>query len=127
MGEHPNAAVVRELLAAFNAQDEDAIRARMAEDVKWHMIGGETAEGLEALADTMGEADEDFRIETDVHDIVASDDHVVALVNAKAIVGDQTFDYRTAEILHVKDGKVTERWAFSDDTEAINSFFGQFS
>jgi hypothetical protein len=32
--------------------------------------------------------------------------------------------YRTAEILHMKDGKVTEHWAFSDDTAAITDFFG---
>jgi ketosteroid isomerase-like protein len=31
--------------------------------------------------------------------------------------------YRTAEIYHVADGKVTARWAFSDDTAAINEFF----
>jgi hypothetical protein len=24
----------------------------------------------------------------------------------------------------MRDGKVTERWAFSDDTERINKFFG---
>jgi ketosteroid isomerase-like protein len=38
-------------------------------------------------------------------------------------MGDQSLTYRTAEILHMKDGKITERWAFSDDTEAINRFF----
>jgi len=31
--------------------------------------------------------------------------------------------YRTAEIYHIRDGKVTARWAFSDDTAAINEFF----
>jgi len=38
-------------------------------------------------------------------------------------MGDQTFSYRSAEIYHMRDGKVTERWAFSDDTAAINAFF----
>jgi hypothetical protein len=37
--------------------------------------------------------------------------------------GDDTFTYRTAEIMHVEDGKATERWAFSDDTAAIVAFF----
>jgi ketosteroid isomerase-like protein len=31
--------------------------------------------------------------------------------------------YRTAEIYHIRDGKVAERWAFSDDTAAITAFF----
>jgi len=45
-------------------------------------------------------------------------------VNATATKDGQTFKYRTAEIHHIKDGKITERWAFSDDTDRINKFFG---
>ena len=127
MEEHPNVTAARAMFEAFDTQDVESIRANMAEDVVWHMIGGETVVGLQALAEMMGAAEGDFRIETEVHDIVGNDEHVIALVNATAIAGDQTFSYRTAEIAHVKDGKVTERWAFSDDTEAINRFFGQFS
>ena len=127
MEEHPNVTAARAMFEAFDTQDVESIRANMAEDVVWHMIGGETVVGLQALAEMMGAAEGDFRIETEVHDIVGNDEHVIALVNATAIAGDQTFSYRTAEITHVKDGKVTERWAFSDDTEAINRFFGQFS
>lgn len=127
MEEHPNVTAARALFEAFGTMDVATIQARMAEDVKWHMIGGETVVGLEALAEMMSTSEADFRIETEVHDIVGNEEHVVALVNATAIAGDQTFSYRTAEIAHVKDGKVTERWAFSDDTEAINRFFSQFS
>ena len=39
----------------------------------------------------------------------------------------QTLDYRTTEIVHVRDGKVTERWAFSDDTQKIIDFFAGFA
>lgn len=60
--------------------------------------------------------------DADLHDVVANDDHVVGLVTATVRVGDEAFTYRTAEIVHVKDGKVTERWAFSDDTQAITDF-----
>ena len=127
MGEHPNVVAVRDLMDAFDAMDVDRIRAGLAEDVKWHMIGGKTTEGLEALEDMMMPMAEDFTIAADVHDIVGNDEHVIALVSATARSGDQEFSYRTAEILHLKDGKITERWAFSDDTEAINRFFAQFS
>jgi ketosteroid isomerase-like protein len=127
MGDHPNVGVVRELMEAFNSGDDDRIRSGMDDDVKWHMIGGETVVGLEALAGAMSAMDDDFTIETEVHDIVGNDEHVVALVEATVRAGDQEFSYRTAEIMHVQDGKITERWAFSDDTAAINEFFGQFS
>ena len=40
---------------------------------------------------------------------------------------DQEITYRTAEILHVEGGKLKERWAFSDDTERVTTFFDQFS
>jgi ketosteroid isomerase-like protein len=127
MEEHPNVAAARALFEAFDSSDVETIRASMAEDVVWHMIGGETVVGLEALAEMMAAAEGDFRIETELHDIVGNDEHVIALVNATAIAGDQAFSYRTAEIVHVEDGKVTERWAFSDDTAAINDFFAQFA
>lgn len=127
MADHPNAAMMVRLLEAFDAMDEERIRSMMAEDVKWHMIGGETVEGLEALAGFMAGSAGDFSIATELHDVVGNDEHVVALVTATATAGDQTFTYRTAEIAHVEDGKVTERWAFSDDTQAINEFFGQFA
>jgi ketosteroid isomerase-like protein len=59
----------------------------------------------------------------DLHDVIANDEHMVALVNTTVERGGKTFSYRTAEIYHVKDGKITHRWAFSDDTAAINAFF----
>jgi hypothetical protein len=55
--------------------------------------------------------------------VIANDDHTVVLANAHATRDGRTFDYRVAEIYHMKDGKITKRWAFSDDTAAINDFF----
>lgn len=127
MGDHPNVEVVRQLLDAFNTGSMEGASDMFAEDVVWHTIGGPTLQGLEELAAAMtGGDDNDFSITAEVHDIVGNDEHVVALVTATATAGDQTFEYRTAEILHVNEGKVTERWAFSDDTQRISKFFDQF-
>lgn len=125
MGDHPNVELVRGLIEAFNERDTEVLRTSLAEDVKWHMIGGDTVEGVQAMEEQMGVVPEGFSITADVHDVVGNDDHVVALVNARVEAGDQSFEYRTAEIVHVNDGKVTERWAFSDDTAAITEFFSQ--
>ena len=38
-------------------------------------------------------------------------------------MGGKSFTYRTVEIFHVRNGKITARWSFSDDTAAINEFF----
>ena len=126
MGDHPNAALFRERFEAFNAGDAETFGAGLAEDVVWHSIGGETTHGREAVASSMsGMTGVEF--EGTLHDVVGNDDHVVGLVEAHVKVGDKELSYKTAEIMHVSDGKVTERWAFSDDTAAIADFFGQLA
>jgi ketosteroid isomerase-like protein len=54
---------------------------------------------------------------------MATDDHVVTLINSTARRGDRTLEYRVAEIYDLRDGKVVERWAFSDETDRIAAFF----
>ena len=123
MAEHPNAALTRKSIEALNADDTADLASDMADDIVWHMIGvPEPLRGKDAMRSTMG-GDRGFEITADLHDVTASDDHVVALVRAHATRGDATLDYDTAEIFHVKDGLITERWAFSDDTARIIEFF----
>jgi ketosteroid isomerase-like protein len=98
----------------------------LADDVEWHEIGrAEPIRGKAALAERyMGSGQPEGKISGgEVHDVIGGDDHTVALLSANAEWGDKTLSYRVAEIYHIKDGKVTARWAFSDDTEAINTFF----
>jgi ketosteroid isomerase-like protein len=123
MAEHPNAALIRRSIEAMNTQDFAYLDSIMADDIVWHVIGAaEPIRGKEAMSASMG-GDRGFEITVQLHDVTASDDHVVALVNAHAVRDGKTLDYNTAEIFHVKDGKVTERWAFSDDTARITEFF----
>jgi hypothetical protein len=125
MAEHPFAALVRKGIEALNRQDYEGFGAMIADDVVWHMIGvPEPVRGKAAMTEGLGGGSSDFTITADLHDVTASDDHVIALVKAHATKGDQSLDYNTAEIFHIKDGKVTERWAFSDDTARIVEFFG---
>ena len=123
MAEHPNAALIRKSIEAMNANDVAYLDSIMADDLVWHMIGvPEPIRGKEAMRSMMG-GDQGFEITASLHDVTASDDHVVALVRAHATRGDATLDYDTAEIFHVKDGLIAERWAFSDDTARIIEFF----
>jgi uncharacterized protein len=122
--EHPNAELVREGLEAFNRGDVQAFADLIADDVVWHQIGAETVRGKQAMAQSMPGGEVDWQITADVHDVVANDEHAIALVDAHATRGDgRKLDYRTAEIMHIRDGKLTERWAFSDDTQRIIDFF----
>jgi len=128
MGEHPNATAFRQLIDAFNSGDMEGSAALIDNDVVWYSIGmDEPVRGADALAANAMNFPEGLEVVAEVHDVVANDDHVVGLINATATLRGESFEYRTAEILHFADGKVTERWAFSDDTARINKFFGQFA
>ncbi len=126
MADHPNAAIARRALEAFNSGDMQALADGLDDNVIWHEIGNPNpVMGKAALAARMtGSEAPDYLITGELHDVVANDDHTIALVTAHATRGGKTFDYRVAEIYHMRDGKITERWAFSDDTAAITDFFG---
>lgn len=125
MPEHANAAMVRTMTEALSRGDMQALEGLMADDVVWHQIGrSEPIRGKAALRAQGPGGAADYTITGKLHDVIANDDHAIALVEATATRGGQTFTYRTAEIYHVRDGKISERWAFSDDTTAITAFFG---
>ena len=126
MADHPNAATIR---AASEQMERTGDLASFAsvldDDVVWHEIGrDEPIRGKQALQERFSQMPEGASITLDTHDVLANDEHCIALVTATATMDGQELVYRTAEIYHMRDGKITERWAFSDDTERINRFFG---
>jgi hypothetical protein len=126
MADHPNAAALR-ATAERAEQSGDMMSGldMLSDDIVWHEIGrDEPIRGKQALMERFAGMPEGAGITTETHDVVANDEHAVQLVTATATMGDQQLVYRTAEIFHMKDGKITERWAFSDDTDRINKFFG---
>jgi uncharacterized protein len=119
-----NAAVAKEINDAFASMDMARLDALIADDVIWHEIGSsEPRKGKEALRAVAPGSGVGYEITGRLHDIVASDDHAIALIEATATRDGRSLTYRTAEIYHIRDGKVVERWAFSDDTAAISAFF----
>ena len=124
MSAHENETVARELNEAFARGDMARLDALTADDVIWHEIGrSEPRIGKEALRAEAPGGGAGFEITGSVHDVLASEDHAIALIEATATRGGRTFTYRTAEIYHILGGKIVERWAFSDDTAAIAAFF----
>ncbi len=126
MADHPNAAKLRAASEAMERSGDVMSQVEMLDDnVVWHEIGrDEPIRGKQALMDGYGSMSLGGSIKVETHDVVGNDEHVIALVTATATMGDKELVYRTAEIYHMRDGKITERWAFSDDTERINRFFG---
>jgi ketosteroid isomerase-like protein len=125
MDEHPHAKILRDMSDRMEAGDFEAAFDVLADDVVWHEIGrAEPTRGKQALGQRYAESLGDFEIDAKTHDVVANDEHAVQLVDVTARRGGKTLEYRTAEIYHMTDGKITARWAFSDDTAAIVEFFG---
>ncbi len=130
MAEHENVAMVRRAMQAMNEMDMSkadeemaVVDAFMADDIVWHEIGrAEPRRGKDELRATMSEFS-DTTIKYDLHDVIANDEHAIALGTATATRNGKTLEYRTAEIFHIRDGRAVERWAFSDDTAAIIAFF----
>jgi ketosteroid isomerase-like protein len=127
MADHPNAALIRKMMENFNSGDVSEMANMVADDIEWHEIGrAEPIIGKEALAARFGMGSgtpPPYEIAGETHDVIANDDHTIVLAKAHATKDGRTFDYKVAEIYHMKDGKITARWAFSDDTAAINDFF----
>ena len=128
MADHPNVEIVRNQLGDFSSGNLEGAAGAFSDDIVWNMIGGEKLEGIDALRASFESmpSGEGFSFTVEPHDVIGNDDHVVALVEATVSMGDASFSYRTAEIYHLSDGKITERWAFSDDTQRITDFFSQF-
>ena len=124
MSEHPSAVRYRHLVAAMNAGDIASFGDSVADDVVWWEIGmSEPVRGRDAVVERLSFVS-DFDVSIDLHDVTTSDDHLIALLGVTATRGDETFTYRVAEIQHLNDaGEITERWSFSDDTQATIDFF----
>ncbi|MGZ6299390.1 MAG: nuclear transport factor 2 family protein [Candidatus Limnocylindria bacterium] len=127
MNDHPNAVLVRKWLDTMNSGDMQAGADMLTDDIEWHEIGrADAIHGKAALAERFGMGSgtaPSYEITGETHDVIGGDDHTVALLSAHATRGDEKLDYRVAEIYHIRDGKICARWAFSDDTDAINAFF----
>ncbi len=129
MADHPNLESARAAYAAFAAGDMATINDLLADDIVWHSSGDNILtgdyEGKEAvlgyMATLMQETGGTFRNE--VHDMLANDDHGVALVNVTAERNGRTLDTRIIHVFHMRDGKVTEFWSVGMDQPGLDDFW----
>lgn len=122
MSEHPNAVWARGVWDAMRRGDMATVAAALSDDIVWHEIGRpEPRRGKAELEAAFVEAD--YQITPTIIDMTASDDHAIGIVDSVATRQGRTLHYRVAEIVRIQDGKVVERWAYSDDTARIAAFF----
>jgi ketosteroid isomerase-like protein len=129
MSAQENADLIRSGYEAFGKGDIPAVVALWAEDITWHIPGrGPLAGDYHGAQEVLGffgqlqeRSEGSFRLE--VHDLMASDDHVVALVNQTGHRGDRSLNEPGTHVWHVREGKATEFWAMSGDDYAVDEFW----
>jgi len=124
---HPNEQVVRDLYAARERGDLDAVAALLHPEIDWHepneyfghMRGRERV--IETLREAVDATGGTFRI--DLHDVLANDDHAVALVQWSARRDARAIQGQEIAVYHVRDGVVREVWFTANDPGSVDEFF----
>jgi ketosteroid isomerase-like protein len=122
-----DASVVRRLYEARARGDLEGAASFLAWDVEWHepyeylgSLKGRDAV-MTAIRQSMAQTHGTFRL--DLHDVLASDEHVVALVRIAAGRHGQRKTGKVVGIFHVRDGLIQEVWfATDEDVEAVSEF-----
>jgi uncharacterized protein len=128
--EHPNGALVRGLFESFATGDVAAMGSAFDDDVTWHAPGTNRFSGqfrgrraaMERLAQ-MREAG--IKTRFDVHDVVANDDHAIALAHLHLEVADgRRYDQPQVAVAHVRDGRIAEFWTMNQDQAVLDLLIG---
>ena len=129
MAAHPNETFAREAFAAIASGDTAWLEAHMHPDVVFHQGGrfptAGTYHGRDAVFGHMMEFFSlvDFSMKIDLHDVLATDDHTVALVRVSIDYQGRHLDFDEAHIWHVREGQATEMWAVPKDPYEVDAFF----
>jgi ketosteroid isomerase-like protein len=129
MTDHPNLDSARAGYAAFAAGDMAALNDAISDDIVWHSGGSNILSGdyvgKPAVFEFFGRIAEETggSFTNDIHDMLANDDHGVALVNQAATRGGKTLAAKSIHVFHMKDGKMTEFWAYPEKQEAFDEFW----
>ena len=113
---HQDEDLVRGAFAAFGRGDLDAMRDQyLAEDIRYHYPGrGALAgdhDGVPEVLAVFGRAFEltGGTLQLELHDVIASDEHAVALYTARGERAGRRLVDRTVQVWHIRDGKAAGR------------------
>ncbi len=129
MADHPNLERARAGYEAFAAGDMAALSDLLSDDILWHsggnnILSGDYA-GKEAVFNFFGRLVQETggSFKNNIHDMLANDDHGVALVKTEATRGGKSLALNAVHVFHMSEGKLTEFWAFSESEKAFDDFW----
>ena len=130
MADHPNVALIRAAYEHFTEGGYvEQAAALFSEDVVWRLPGrGPLAgdhRGIEAVVGAIREFERRAAgtLRVEVYDILANDTHAVALLRAIGNRAGKRYEALEIDVSHVRDGKITEFWSFSEDQDATDEFW----
>ncbi len=130
MAEHPNVDRLRGGYESFSKGDLDALRERFSEDVVWHLSGNNPLAGdYKGIDEVFGLFGRLFQetggsLKNEVHDLLANDEHAVALVRTSAERNGKRLEQNVVHVFHINpEGKTTEFWAFPEDSGVVDDFW----
>ena len=128
---HPNEDRMQKGFAAYASGDMATLSDLFDEGVTWHQPPGayEIAGSYRGRDDAFGMfgraielSDGSFAI--DVHDVLANDEHGVALVRLTGTRGGRQLDANSTFVYHFDgDGRVTEAWHLTADPGTFAEFW----
>jgi ketosteroid isomerase-like protein len=128
--DHPNALRVRALFQAFAAGDVATIQRSIAEDAVWHFPGrrGRLAgshRGHAAIFEFLGRvvALTEGTFHLDLRDVVAGDDHAVALFRGHARREGRELDNPTCLVIRLEGERAIEIWEYVWDLDSVDEFW----
>lgn len=127
--DHPNGQILRAQLDALARGDLPTAMSFYTDDVVFHYPGADPLSGdhrgKAAVVELLGRVFQmtGGRFRPQVHGVLASDGHVAALVTVHAERDDRKVDWKSIDLFHVRDGKLTEHWVYELDQEAVDAFW----
>jgi len=131
MAEHPNAQIVRRLIAALSEQNRDEIEAVLHEDCVWRVPGANVLsgvyEGRRAILSLFGTMKRIFTgpAQFDVIDITTSPGYAAAYQYGVVEVGGRTVKLRECLVYRIADGRIVEVDEFQSDERAFDEAFSE--
>ena len=129
MTDHPNLERARAGYEAFASGDLATVMDLFSDDIVWHSGGNNILagvyEGKEAVLGYFGRLMQETggSFKNDIHDLLANDEHGVALVTSSATRGGKSYEENSVHVFHMRDGKVTEYWSFAEDQSLVDEFW----
>ena len=129
VGAQENAELIQSGYEAFAKGDMETIAKVFAPDIRWHIGGNNQLTGdyngqgeVFAFFGRLAEAAQGtFSIE--IHDLLASEDHVVVLAKESASRGGKLHVLDEVHVWHIDGGKATEFWGIARDQQATDQLW----